>query len=179
MYTTVHLNKENKDKLQEIYHNFGSDNITFVCNYGTYSNILFDNTTLPEELINLICVYINDVLVIQVTSYYITSIPTKIKYIYISSADDTYINFTNTSFALVLDEECNIMKNRRHNMYLCEKIRNSGNFSHKHNVYEEASRTIKSFEKVKYAYFYQTDHTLFLTTCYIINAIICSIKQIK
>jgi len=67
---SIHIDKENKNKLYALCNtNISySDEIIVKCVYDFYSNSLLDNTPLPKVLVELICVWINDEVVVLVNN---------------------------------------------------------------------------------------------------------------
>jgi len=84
MQPIIQYNQEFKDKLRNIYKNKLPDRIVLKCKYPEYYNIILDCTLLPTVLINLICVWLDDEIVLKIqpiSGYFNVKL------------EDTYINF--------------------------------------------------------------------------------------
>jgi len=66
MMPIIQYDQEFENKICKIYKTKLSDEITLKCEYQEYLNIIYENTSLPKELIKLICVWIDDEIILQI-----------------------------------------------------------------------------------------------------------------
>jgi len=86
-----------------------SDTVTLKYKYSDYNDIIFDNTTLPKVLIDLICLWIDDEITLQIIVNYDDCIDVK--------SLNTCINFVNIQFEFSIFQKYEI-----YNRQFCENI---------------------------------------------------------
>ena len=64
--TFIHIDNENKNKLYDTCTSFRPNEVTIKCIYKFYFDIIFDNTSLPNTLIELICIWLNDEVIFEI-----------------------------------------------------------------------------------------------------------------
>jgi len=97
MQPTIQYDQEFRNKLRNINKNKSSDKITLKCKYPEYYDIIFKNTFLPSTLINLICEWVDDEIILNIR-YDCGYLDIKLK--------DTYINFIDVQAGFTVGVDC-------------------------------------------------------------------------
>jgi len=136
MYS-IHIDEENKNKFVELC-KIGYGKINMTCNYNFYSDSLLNFTPLPKVLIDLICVWINDEIVIWLYGYE--------DYFRIRTCITTCINFYDVDIDCCLLFKYNpefCFEEGPYDMYFCNNILQTGNGKYP---------TTKQYDEIKKTY---------------------------
>jgi len=108
MTSTIKYGKNFNDTLHKILKTRTYENITLKCTYPEYFSIILNNTPLPEVLINIICEWTNDKIVLQIKPDSTTQFNVESK--------EMCINFIHTQFNF------SNYSNNLCDMFFCENI---------------------------------------------------------
>jgi len=184
--THIYIDEKNKNELKQIYQSETSSGsiIKINCEYKFYYKIIFDNTSLPEIIIKLICLWIHDEVELEVFRTEDLWIPVYEKHFSIESIDPIYINFhkIHTENILIVD---NFTEEYQYNIYFSESVlqfkdkmlTTSEQNEIMESIYETTIDAMKEFKKIDNNMIINADYDLWLIMCNIINILICTINQ--
>jgi len=67
MFATIYFDEDYKNVIKKVYDTKVDNKIILKCKYYMYPNIIFDNTPLPKVLVNLICKWIDDEIIFDIS----------------------------------------------------------------------------------------------------------------
>jgi len=177
----IHIDDENKSKLYDACTLFHSTEITVKCEYKFYLDILLDNTPLPKSIIELICVWTNDEVVLKVFKLKAE------KVLNFETKQQTQINFSDIQFNFIyVIESCVLEKFSLYNMEFCSNIVQYTYISKydQHiaikNLYTDTIRTTNGFTNDAADVLMRKDikYDLWIITCHIIYVLQDTIKKL-